>query len=276
MKTTDYLKDGPLGKKTTYTTQYDPSLLFPIPRQLKRNEIGMTKPLVFFGNDVWHAYEVSWLDLQGKPQIAVGEFIIPCESEYLIESKSMKLYLNSFNQTKLASQNELKDLITADLENAIGSPASIQIIPIDEKNITTSTSMSGQCLDQLDITIDRYTLHPDYLSTKATQASETLYTNLFKTNCLATRQPDWASLVVQYAGNQINHEGLLKYLISYRDHAGFHEHCVEQVFIDILQKCHPEKLSIEARYTRRGGISINPYRSTEKHFLPNQPYNLSR
>ncbi len=255
---------SPLGKKSPYIDTYDNSLLFPIPRQTKRDEIGIGKTLPFKGYDYWTAYEVSWLNPKGKPQIAVVKFIIPCESPHLIESKSFKLYLNSFNNSKFETKDEVKNLMQQDLSEALGMPLKIQFCneaDIIKGNLSTLNSL---CLDELDIACDSFEPTPALLTPESDEnVIQSVHSNLLKSNCLVTGQPDWGSLEINYQGRPINHENLLKYIVSYRNHNEFHEQCVERIFKDILDVAKPEHLTVYARYTRRGGLDINPIRSTD-------------
>lgn len=256
---------SPLGKAVAYAEHYDPALLFPIPRQGKRDEIGIAEAaLPFVGEDIWNAYELSWLDLRGKPVVALAHFIVPAVSPNLIESKSLKLYLNSFNQTRLAGVDELVATLTRDLSAAAGAPVLVHVAPLSTRPQRPMGYPKGILLDGLEIDVDRYTPEPGLLTADSTRepVTETLYSHLLKSNCLVTGQPDWAMLVVRYTGAPIDREGLLRYIISFRQHNEFHEQCVERVFVDILRQCQPSALSVFARYTRRGGLDINPYRRT--------------
>jgi len=256
---------SPLGKAVAYAEHYDPGLLFPIPRQGKRDEIGIAEgELPFVGEDIWNAYELSWLDLRGKPVVALAHFIVPAASPMLIESKSLKLYLNSFNQTRLAGVDELVATLTRDLSAAAGAPVHVHVAPLSTRPQRPMGYPKGILLDGLEIDVDLYTPEPALLVADSTRApvTETLYSHLLKSNCLVTGQPDWAMLVVRYTGAPIDREGLLRYIISFRQHNEFHEQCVERVFVDILRQCRPSALSVFARYTRRGGLDINPYRRT--------------
>ena len=256
---------SPLGKAVAYAEHYDPALLFPIPRQGKRDEIGIAEAaLPFVGEDIWNAYELSWLDLRGKPVVALAHFIVPAVSPNLVESKSLKLYLNSFNQTRLAGVDELVATLTRDLSAAAGAPVLVHVAPLATRPQRPMGYPKGILLDGLDIDVDLYTPEPALLSADTSRApvTETLYSHLLKSNCLVTGQPDWAMLVVRYTGAPIDREGLLRYIISFRQHNEFHEQCVERVFVDILRQCQPSALSVFARYTRRGGLDINPYRRT--------------
>ena len=256
---------SPLGKAVAYAEHYDPALLFPIPRQGKRAEIGIAEgALPFVGEDIWNAYELSWLDPRGKPVVALAHFIVPATSPNLIESKSLKLYLNSFNQTRLAGVDELVATLTRDLSAAAGAPVLVHVAPLATRPQRPMGYPKGILLDGLEIDVDLYTPEPALLSADTSRApvTETLYSHLLKSNCLVTGQPDWAMLVVRYTGAPIDREGLLRYIISFRQHNEFHEQCVERVFVDILRQCRPSALSVFARYTRRGGLDINPYRRT--------------
>ena len=256
---------SPLGKAVAYAEHYDPALLFPIPRQGKRDEIGIAEAaLPFVGEDIWNAYELSWLDPRGKPVVALAHFIVPAVSPNLIESKSLKLYLNSFNQTRLAGVDELVATLTRDLSAAAGAPVLVHVAPLSTRPQRPMGYPKGILLDGLEIDVDLYTPEPALLSADTSRApvTETLYSHLLKSNCLVTGQPDWAMLVVRYTGAPIDREGLLRYIISFRQHNEFHEQCVERVFVDILRQCQPSALSVFARYTRRGGLDINPYRRT--------------
>lgn len=255
--------DSPLGKPSVYQTQYDPSLLFSIARQDKRDELAIRTPLPFFGMDIWNAYELSWLNLRGKPQVAVAKIMVPADSPNIIESKSLKLYLNSFNQTKLAGNEALLELLRADLSAGFGAPIQIALTTPDGFSDLTMGELPGMLLDRLDIEIDSYTPDASLLKTVIGDPAveETLVSHLLKSNCLVTGQPDWASVQIRYVGTPIEQEGLLRYLIGFREHNEFHEQCVERIFMDILRQCAPYKLAVYARYTRRGGLDINPWRS---------------
>jgi 7-cyano-7-deazaguanine reductase len=254
---------SPLGKPTTYQAEYAPSLLFPIARQQKREEIGISGTLPFFGVDLWNAYELSWLNARGKPQVAIATFTVPADSPNIIESKSFKLYLNSFNQTRLASPEALADLLRTDLSDGFGAPVQVKLTMPDAFSSLHMGELEGLLLDRLDIEVDEYTPNPARLKANHDEATveESLVSHLLKSNCLVTGQPDWASVQIRYAGAQIDQEGLLQYLIGFRNHNEFHEQCVERIFMDILRQCRPQKLAVYARYTRRGGLDINPWRS---------------
>jgi 7-cyano-7-deazaguanine reductase len=264
---------SPLGKTSAYQTQYAPELLFPIPRQQKRDEIGIAGTLPFFGVDIWNAYEISWLNMRGKPQVAIASVQVPADSPNIIESKSFKLYLNSFNQTRLANTDALLALLREDLAGAVGAPVYIRLATPEQFRDLKMGELEGLLLDRLDIEVDNYTPSPGLLKANHEEApvEETLVSHLLKSNCLVTGQPDWASVQIHYAGPQIDQEGLLKYLIGFREHNEFHEHCVERIFMDVLRQCKPGKLAVYARYTRRGGLDINPWRT---NFSTGMPSNL--
>jgi len=261
---------SPLGKAVAYETEYNPALLFPIARQGKRDEIGVTGKLPFMGMDIWNAYELSWLNLRGKPQVALATFLFPADSPNIVESKSFKLYLNSFNQTKLADEAELIARLSRDLSQAADASVSVRLTTPADFGKLKMGELEGYCLDNLAIEVDTYLPAPELLfcEDEDSPVTEVLTSNLLKSNCLVTGQPDWASVAISYTGRAINREGLLKYLISFRNHNEFHEQCVERIFMDILRQCDPLKLSVYARYTRRGGLDINPWRSNHNAPLP--------
>lgn len=256
---------SPLGKVSAYKTEYDASLLFPIPRAPKRAEIGVPdgRAVPFFGVDIWNAYELSWLNPKGKPQVALASFIIPADTPNIVESKSFKLYLNSFNQTKLDSPEALQQLLRQDLSEATGGAVQVRLTAEPDFARQQMGELDGLLLDRLDIETDIYEPAPQLLRAdqEETPVEETLVSHLLKSNCLVTGQPDWGSVQIRYVGAPIDQEGLLKYLISFRNHNEFHEQCVERIFMDVLRQCKPVKLAVYARYTRRGGLDINPFRT---------------
>ena len=255
--------NSPLGKTSVYTDSYDPGLLFPMPRAEKRAELGLSGTLPFFGMDIWNAYELSWLNQRGKPQVAIATLLVPADTPNMIESKSMKLYLNSLNQTRIDSQEDLVALLQSDLSAALGAEIQIKLLASQDFGKQVIGEYEGLLLDRLDIAVDRYAPEPELLRAASNQApvEESLVSHLLRSNCLVTNQPDWASIQIRYSGPAIDQEGLLKYLIGFRQHQEFHEHCVERVFMDIQRQCQPSKLMVSARYTRRGGIDINPWRA---------------
>ncbi|KAF7600501.1 MAG: NADPH-dependent 7-cyano-7-deazaguanine reductase QueF [Candidatus Dactylopiibacterium carminicum] len=255
--------DSPLGKSSAYRSDYAPELLFPIPRRGKREEIGVDEAaLPFVGEDLWNAYELSWLDPRGKPVVALGEFRVPASSPCLIESKSLKLYLNSFNQTRLAGLGEAQALIARDLSQAAGSEVQVCLQSLDAERVFVKPV--GVCLDAQEIEIDRYQPEPELLRADPARVvqNELLYSHLLKSNCLVTGQPDWGAVFVRYSGLAIDREALLRYIVSFREHNEFHEQCVERIFCDLMRQCRPATLMVWARYTRRGGLDINPCRVT--------------
>ncbi|MEO8965303.1 MAG: NADPH-dependent 7-cyano-7-deazaguanine reductase QueF [Gammaproteobacteria bacterium] len=255
---------SPLGKATTYISEYQRELLFPISRTLNRDEIQVFDKLPFKGVDIWNAYELSWLNLQGKPVVALAQFVFPCESPNIIESKSFKLYLNSFTNSKFASVEIVRDILAQDLSDFSGNICKVDVIPLELARETKIKSFSGICLDSLNVECDRYHVEPTLLRVdEKTHIEEVVYSDLLKSNCLVTGQPDWGSVQIQYSGQKIQHESLLKYIVSFRNHNEFHEQCVERIFMDIMRQCQPNKLTVHACYTRRGGLDINPFRSTE-------------
>ena len=257
----DY-SDTELGRETSYSDQYDASLLDPIPRTKAREE--STDAAAFIGVDLWTAFEISWLNNDGLPQVAIGEFIFPCTSDAIIESKSFKLYLNSFNQTQYPSMDAVQGVMQNDVSVASGADVAVVLYEVGDFNRVRPVEESqGTCIDQRAVTIDTNQPDTSFLQVDNRRpVTETLYSHLLRTNCPVTDQPDWASLYISYKGAQINADGLLKYVVSFRQHQDFHEQCVEKIFSDIMQRCEPTELSVYARYMRRGGLDINPYRST--------------
>ncbi len=262
---------NPLGKTTDYVSHYDPELLFPIAREEKRSELPQ-EYLQFVGEDIWNAYEVSWLNPKGKPEVAIGEFRLPANSPNIIESKSLKLYLNSLNQAQFSDMKTVEDTLRLDLSAAAGAEFRVKLQAVSESRSLVFKQFSGILLDLLDVEISDYDYSPQLLSTDKQHPEVVkgqLVSHLLKSNCLITNQPDWASIYIHYEGIKITHESLLKYFISFRSHNEFHEQCVERIFSDIKQYCAPEKLTVYARYTRRGGLDINPWRSDFEDSIEN-------
>jgi 7-cyano-7-deazaguanine reductase len=265
-----------LGKTSAYANQYDASLLFPIPRLAKRLELGITGMPPFLGADLWTAFELSWLNPRGKPQVALAHFTVPCETPNIIESKSFKLYLNSFNNTRFADAAEVQARLRADISEAAWRGAAqpsivgVKLLLPELFDREQVAEMDGLSLDRLDVECTRYTPAPDLLRAAFDEqpVSEVLTSNLLKSNCLVTGQPDWGSVQIHYSGPQIEQAGLLQYLVSFRNHNEFHEQCVERIFMDLWTQCKPTKLSVYARYTRRGGLDINPFRTSHPQGLP--------
>ncbi len=282
---------SPLGQTTVYLDQYDAALLFPIARAIKRAEIGLSGALPFLGADMWSAFELSWLNLRGKPQVALAHFTVPCETPNIIESKSFKLYLNSFNNSRFADVDAVKARLRADLSEAVwravdkhashaaaasaldaSAPPSIGVTLLlpelfDREPIQ---ELDGLSLDRLDVECTHTTPAPQLLRVVPDEApvSEVLVSNLLKSNCPVTGQPDWASVQISYSGAPIDQERLLQYLVSFCNHNEFHEQCVERIFMDLWARCQPTRLAVYARYTRRGGLDINPFRTSYAQALP--------
>lgn len=254
-----------LGKTTDYSNSYSPSLLFPLERAENRRSLAMPSELPFQGEDVWTGYELSWLNMSGKPVIALAEFHFPADSTYMIESKSFKLYLNSFNHEQYETSDALKEVIEKDLSDAVGMPVSVHLMQADTLIHPTHNSQEREyeLLDTLDIAGFEYQPNADLLALSADErVSKRLCSHLLRSNCPVTGQPDWASLYIEYSGPEIDDASLLRYVVSFRECQDFHEHCVERIFIDLRERCQCVSLSVYARYTRRGGLDINPYRAS--------------
>lgn len=266
---------NPLGQSVVYDTEYQPSLLFPIERTEKRNELGINRELPFNGEDIWNAFELSWLNNAGVPQVGIGEFRFPASSPNIIESKSLKLYLNSLNQTRFTSVENVTQVIVEDLSSRSGALVTVDIRSVGQIEFHLISSFEASCIDQLDISIEHFEYDSALLKLEAETAgnhvevSEQLCSHLLKSNCLITNQPDWATVYIEYKGAPIDHRSLLKYLISFRTHNEFHEQCVERIYCDIMKRCGPRELTVYARYTRRGGLDINPWRSNTKTSMEN-------
>lgn len=253
-----------LGQPTAYPTQYDASLLQAVPRQLNRTPIGLAEnmPLPFHGDDIWHGYELSWLNNQGLPQVAVAEFRVPATSVNLIESKSFKLYLNSFNDSRWASWQAVREQLQHDLSDCAQAPVSVVLSTVQQAQRKAFGDLPGHCIDGQSIQIDTYDYDASLLKISSNDiVEETLHSHLLKSNCLITNQPDWGSVLIRYRGPAVDHAALLRYIVSFRHHNEFHEQCVERLYMDIKKRLQPEQLTVYARYTRRGGLDINPFRS---------------
>ncbi|MBD8613834.1 NADPH-dependent 7-cyano-7-deazaguanine reductase QueF [Pseudomonas putida] len=263
---------SPLGKSSEYVSTYTPSLLFPIPRAAKWAELGLSaETLPYTGVDVWNCFELSWLLPSGKPVVAIGEFTIAADSPNIIESKSFKLYLNSLNQTAFASVDDLQAVLVQDLSGAAGRPVGVRVRRLEEVEAESVVRLPGVCIDDLDITVSSYD-HPQPELLRCDPAkvvNETLHSHLLRSNCPVTSQPDWGSVCIAYTGAALDHASVLAYLVSFRQHSDFHEQCVERIFTDLQRLVQPEKLTVFARYVRRGGLDINPYRSTEAMHIAN-------
>lgn len=265
-----------LGKSSSYVDQYDAALLFPIARRSKRDEIGLTGTLPFFGADLWTAYELSWLNPRGKPQLALARITVPAESTHIVESKSVKLYLNSFNNSVFADASAVQTRLREDLsaaiwqDGAVMSSVGVQLVLPQDFDKEPVHELDGLNLDRLDLECSHYQPAPELLTAQSNEApvTETLTSQLLKSNCLVTGQPDWGSVRISYTGPQIDQAGLLQYIVSFRNHNEFHEQCVERIFMDIWRRCKPSKLEVYARYTRRGGVDINPWRTSHPMAAP--------
>ena len=259
-----------LGKPTDYSGGYDAGLLDAIPRANGRSALGLGAELPFIGVDVWNAYELSWLDARGKPRVAMAEIRVPAESPSLIESKSFKLYLNGFNQTRVPDTDTLRTMLAHDLSAAAGASVTVQLTTLTSRQSSVIANLAGEVIDDLPIEIRNYGPPDSSLLYGNPDAvtEEILVSHLLKSNCPVTGQPDWASVQIAYHGPRLGRDGLLRYLVSFREHAEFHEQCVERIFNDVLRQCRPSRLSVYARYTRRGGLDINPFRCTPGGLLP--------
>ena len=273
------LKTGPLGESSQYAEGYSPNRLFPMPRAEGRSAVGLLGALDWYGQDVWTGYEFSWLNERGKPEVAVLRLTVAAASSHIVESKSMKLYLNGYAQTRFDSTSKVRDRLAEDLSHAFGGAVAVELVALAEPSLGVS-ELAGYCLDELDVEITDYQRNPDLLvlaatqgakETKETPVTQVLTTHLFRSLCPVTAQPDWASVIVSYSGAAIDQAGLLKYLVSYRQHQAFHETTVERIYADIWERCQPEKLSVSGRFLRRGGLDISPTRSSES-----QPMDMLR
>jgi queuine synthase len=267
------LKSLKLGQKTEYASQYDRTLLQPVPRALNRDGLGITQNQPFtIGADIWTAYEISWLNEKGLPQVAIADIYLNYQSQNLIESKSFKLYLNSFNQSKFADFNAVQQTMQGDLSECAQGDVKVRLNPVAVYDSQKIDHLQGDCIDEQDIEITSYEFNADWLKDCVSDeiVEEKLVSHLLKSNCLITNQPDWGTLHIHYVGKKIDHEKLLRYVVSFRQHNEFHEQCVERIFCDLMHYAKPEKLTVYARYTRRGGLDINPFRSN----FENLPENL--
>jgi 7-cyano-7-deazaguanine reductase len=257
---------APLGQKSPYPELYDKSLLFPVSRKLQRDAMGFAPSIEFLGVDIWNCYELAWLNESGKPIRATASFAIPASSSYLLESKSVKLYLNSLNNHRFKDENEVKELIEKDFSLLTECPVIVSLNPA--KLGVISNSINYYCLDELNVKINAYQRDPDLLITEKERVEERVCTYLFKSHCLVTGQPDWGSIFIEYTGQRIERESLLAYLVSYYQHVGFSENCIEQIYVDLLAKASFERLLVYGRFTRRGGIEVNPYRQNVEGPIP--------
>lgn len=254
-----------LGRQVDHSRTYDPTQLCPIPRELGREAAGIGTPSFCHGVDIWNMYELSWLDKSGRPRVAMAEIRVPWDSPCLIESKSLKLYCNSFNMTPFPKASVLEGIMTHDLSRAAGAPVKVRLVLPESFRDERLAEPEGLCLDDQDPGGFVYETDPDLLAVGTERACETLFTRLFRSRCPVTGQPDWATVRISYAGPRIRHDALLRYLVSYREHQGFHEACVERIHADITSRCGTRELEVSARFTRRGGLDINPVRSTSQN-----------
>lgn len=260
----------PLGREVPYPEQYAPELLFAVPRTEHRGRLALSGKLPFHGTDIWNAWELTWLSSNGMPQYATAEIRVPFDSPNIIESKSLKLYLNSFAMSRYASGEDVAETVQADLENCTGAAVEVTLRRESSTDGSRIARLPGYCLDGLKVACDARTVDPGLLRSYPEEVvSEDLYTHLLRSRCPVTHQPDSGSLLVAYRGPRLDREGLLRYIVSFRQHEDFHESCVERMFVDILEHCRPEKLTVYARYQRRGGIDINPFRSNFEDDVPN-------
>ncbi|NRA46626.1 MAG: NADPH-dependent 7-cyano-7-deazaguanine reductase QueF [Oligoflexales bacterium] len=252
-----------LGKTTVYPKTYDKSLLFPIPRSESRERIGITGEAPFFGYDIWNAWEVSFLNLKGMPGVYIATIFIPSDSKCIVESKSLKLYFNSLNEHRFNSPQHAQSIISRDLSDCVGAVIQVSLCRLEDFSHQVFKPI-GICLDDIDLNWEAQPYSASLLKADETKkVSESLYSNLLKSNCPVTSQPDWATVFIEYEGSKLNHGSLLEYILSFRDHNEFHEQCVERIYQDISKISKPKSLTVSARYTRRGGIDINPIRSSK-------------
>jgi len=252
----------PLGKPTDYPAEYSPQVLFAVPRIEARRALGLGAELPFQGEDVWNAWDLTWLEPTGKPVAATAVIIVPAESVNIVESKSLKLYLNSLAMSRYASIDEVAEIIRRDLSRITESEVQISLAPARAFSTGRIVDLPGDCIDDLDVEIGASGVDAKTLKTAGEDSiEEELHSHLLRSNCPVTHQPDMGSILIRYRGPAIDRESLLRYIVSFRQHNDFHEACVERIFLDIKASCHPEKLTVYARYNRRGGLDINPFRS---------------
>lgn len=259
----------PLGRPTDYSDKYAPELLCPIPRADSREPLGLSGDLPFHGRDIWNAWELTWLGAAGRPSVATAEIIVPADSPSIIESKSLKLYLNSFAMSTFSSATEVAETVARDLSACAGKETRVLVMPIQDTEARRVSRLAGICLDSLPVTCSEWQVDASLLQAdENTVVVEDLHTHLLRSLCPVTSQPDIGSLQICYRGPKIDPASLLRYVVSFRQHSDFHEACVERMFIDILSRCEPETLTIQARYQRRGGLDINPFRSNDANDPP--------
>lgn len=241
---------------------YSPDLLRTVARADIRRALGLGDELPFHGEDLWTAYEMTWLDRRGKPVVAIGTIRVPAESDNLIESKSLKLYLNSFSMTRSAAASEVAATVARDLSKIAGAAIDVTLTPAGESVAGIIAAMPGDCIDSLDVACDFREVDPSLLQRANDRiVTEELHSHLLRSNCPVTNQPDLGSILIRYSGPELDRSALLRYLVSYRRHKDFHESCVERIFVDLKNRCSPDRLTVYARFNRRGGLDINPFRS---------------
>ena len=273
----EHISHGPLGESVSYPEQYRPEILHPIPRSTGRDILGIGAVLPFAGVDIWNAYELSWLNSRGKPQVACAEFRFPASSSHIVESKSFKLYLNSFNQHRLDNVESLREVLAKDLSAACGASIEVSVYtPAGWGEDLPLQSLSGVCLDRLDIDVDCYSPNAGLLALAGGSGKQRYFSDLLRSRCPVTAQPDWASVAIELNGPMLDEEGLLRYLIAFRQKNDFHEQCVEQIFCDIINLAGDCELTVYARYLRRGGLDINPWRSNCRPSLQAENLRLPR
>jgi 7-cyano-7-deazaguanine reductase len=258
----------PLGRDTGYPQDYAPDVLYPIARAGNREALGLTSELPFRGTDVWNAWELTWLGPTGCPVVAKAEIRVPADSPNIIESKSLKLYLNSFSMSTFESVSKIRDTIAADLAACAGMPVNVYVMPIARIEARSVSRLAGVLLDNLAVKCTTYNVDPGLLTADPSDiVREDLHTHLLRSLCPVTAQPDIGSVQISYRGPRIDHAGLLRYIVSYRQHSDFHESCIERMFVDLLAQCAPLELTLQAHYLRRGGIDINPFRTNADEVL---------
>ena len=262
--------ESPLGQAAPYLDQYSPELLHPIARAEQRNALGIDDPPPFTGIDIWNAWELTWLDSDGKPLVGTAELRIPADSPNIVESKSLKLYLNSFSMTQYVAESDVIETIEQDLGVCVDADVGVRIGSASSLYGPIVSRLPGTCIDDLRVPCDAYDVDKRLLRASAEKViREDIYSHLLRSLCPVTNQPDMGSILISYKGPRIDRESLLQYIVSYREHNDFHENCVERMFVDIMERCQPEQLTVYARYHRRGGIDINPFRSNFEDNVPN-------
>lgn len=275
---------GILGQSTSYPKTYAPDMLYPIPRALGRANLALPADALSIGMDWWQVFEMSWLNLHGISQVAMARLAIPATSDYIVESKSLKLYFNSLNFTEFDNQQAVKATVEKDLSACLKTDVTLEIFEVNIANSLPISAPQGDCIDNALDSSDKKiaivsNVNPSSLTVAHQGASDSqlqiLHSHLLRSNCPVTNQPDWGTLEIQIDSQPIDRAGLLEYILSFRQHNGFHEQCVEQIFSDLTQVFAPKTLMVRAWYTRRGGIDINPCRVSDISLLP-PPSRLNR